>query len=63
MDLRAECGLLPATACSKCGATSAAEALNACSANSEAECEGLVLWPPDCLARVGSVESGTAPDN
>ncbi len=62
MELRAESGGLP-TRCSKCGATSAAEALNVCSASSEVECEGLLLWPPNCFARVGHVESGTAPDS
>ncbi len=63
MELRAESGGLPTRACSKCGATSAAEALNVCSASSEVECEGLLLWSPNCFARVGRVESGAAPDS
>ncbi len=63
MKLQAESGRLPTRACSKCGATSAVEALNVCSASSEVECQGLLLWSPDCFARVGRVESGKAPDS
>ncbi|WP_141718715.1 hypothetical protein [Burkholderia cenocepacia] len=46
--------------CGKCRATSAVEALRICSASSEAECQGLLLWPPERLARVGRVESSGA---